>query len=207
MKTYRCTVCGHLYDEAIGDPGQGVAPGTRWEAVPEDWVCPECGASKKAFKCVTEDKADQSLQEIPAHPATLDFDRKETAATTADLPPSLCNAILEQCADAVIFADREGRIRFWNLAAERMFGFSREAVLGRSLDIIIPERLRAAHWAGFSRAMELGKTRHAGQPARTKALHQSGEAIYVEMSFAVINDPEQGTIGSVAIARKAGTVA
>jgi len=201
VKTYRCAVCGHIYDEASGDPEHGVAPGTRWEEVPENWVCPECGATKKEFECVTENEADPSRQEIPAHPTSLDFNRKE--ATISHLPPALCKAILEQSADAVIFADREGNIQLWNLAAERMFGFSKEDVLGRSLDIIIPERLRAAHWAGFRRAMEAGKTKHAGQPTRTKAMHQSGETIYVEMSFAVVNDLEQGTVGSVAIARKA----
>ncbi|MEN8260442.1 MAG: rubredoxin [Pseudomonadota bacterium] len=47
---YVCSVCGHIYDEAEGDPDTGVAPGTRWEDIPEDWVCPDCGASKDEFK-------------------------------------------------------------------------------------------------------------------------------------------------------------
>ncbi len=49
FKKYVCVVCGHVYDEAEGDPDTGVAPGTRWEDVPEDWVCPECGATKEDF--------------------------------------------------------------------------------------------------------------------------------------------------------------
>ncbi len=48
-KKYVCTICGHIYDEAEGDPENGVAPGTRWEDVPMEWVCPDCGASKLDF--------------------------------------------------------------------------------------------------------------------------------------------------------------
>ena len=119
-----------------------------------------------------------------------------------DLPAPLCTAILEQSADAIIYADREGSIQLWNASAERMFGFTAEQVLGQSLDIFIPERLRAPHWSGYRMAMENGRTKHAGRPTLTKALHQSGKTLYVEMSFAVVNDPERGTLGAVAIARE-----
>ena len=47
---YVCTVCGYIYDEADGDPDNGVAPGTKWEDVPGDWVCPLCGAGKEDFE-------------------------------------------------------------------------------------------------------------------------------------------------------------
>ena len=49
MRKYRCTVCGYIYDEAAGDPDSGVAPGTTFEDIPEDWVCPECGVDKSSF--------------------------------------------------------------------------------------------------------------------------------------------------------------
>ena len=45
-----CTLCGYEYNEAIGDPESGVAPGTKWEDLPEDWVCPLCGDGKEVFK-------------------------------------------------------------------------------------------------------------------------------------------------------------
>ena len=49
MKKYVCSVCGYVYDEAAGDPENGIAPGTKWESLPEDWVCPLCGAGKEDF--------------------------------------------------------------------------------------------------------------------------------------------------------------
>ena len=50
MAQYECTVCGYVYDPEVGDPDNGVAPGTAFEALPEDWVCPVCGAGKTAFE-------------------------------------------------------------------------------------------------------------------------------------------------------------
>jgi len=52
MKTYLCVVCGFVYDEAEGLPEDGIAPGTRWEDVPDDWACPECGSPKSHFDMV-----------------------------------------------------------------------------------------------------------------------------------------------------------
>ena len=49
MKQYLCDVCGYIYDAAKGDPDGGIAPGTPWEDIPDDWVCPECGATRAAF--------------------------------------------------------------------------------------------------------------------------------------------------------------
>lgn len=54
MRQYKCTTCDHLYDEAKGDPETGIAPGTRWEDVPAEWSCPECGATKADFELVAQ---------------------------------------------------------------------------------------------------------------------------------------------------------
>jgi rubredoxin len=51
---YRCSVCSHVYDPAEGDPASGIAPGTPFELLPEDWFCPDCGASKADFEPVEE---------------------------------------------------------------------------------------------------------------------------------------------------------
>lgn len=50
MKKWQCIVCGWVYDEALGSEEDGIAPGTRWADIPEDWVCPECGVSKEDFE-------------------------------------------------------------------------------------------------------------------------------------------------------------
>ena len=52
MKKYECTVCGYVYDPAVGDPDSGIAPGTAFEDIPDDWVCPTCGVSKDQFEPV-----------------------------------------------------------------------------------------------------------------------------------------------------------
>lgn len=52
MDKYECSICGYVYDPAVGDPDNGVAPGTKFEDVPEDWVCPTCGAPKSEFNKV-----------------------------------------------------------------------------------------------------------------------------------------------------------
>jgi PAS domain S-box-containing protein len=109
---------------------------------------------------------------------------------------------LEQTADAVIVIDKEGVIRIWNAAAERLFEFSADEALNQSVDLIIPERLREAHWRGFSHAMAAGKTRLGGVPTRTRALCKSGNKLYVQMSFAVVLDQSGQSVGAVAMARR-----
>ena len=52
MKKYQCSVCGYVYDEAVGDADGGIAAGTKWEDLPADWSCPQCGASKDMFEPV-----------------------------------------------------------------------------------------------------------------------------------------------------------
>ncbi len=60
MRKFICMVCGYIYDEAAGDPDSGIAPGTKWEDVPENWICPVCGASKADFE---EEKAGPSADD------------------------------------------------------------------------------------------------------------------------------------------------
>ena len=54
MKKYECDVCGYIYDPAVGDPDSGIAPGTAFEDLPDDWVCPVCGVSKDQFSPVAD---------------------------------------------------------------------------------------------------------------------------------------------------------
>ena len=54
MAKWECLVCGYIYDPAVGDPDGDIAPGTKFEDIPDDWVCPECGAGKDMFEKVAE---------------------------------------------------------------------------------------------------------------------------------------------------------
>jgi rubredoxin len=56
-RKFVCSVCDHVYDEALGDPSAGLAPGTRWEDIPQDWICPDCGATKGDFTPVETEAA------------------------------------------------------------------------------------------------------------------------------------------------------
>jgi PAS domain S-box-containing protein len=120
---------------------------------------------------------------------------------TMNAPAPLAEWILEQTTDALIYSDRDGKIARWNAAAQALFGFTASEAIGQSLDIIIPEHLRAAHWAGFDKAVASGTTRLAGRPSLTRALHKSGARLYVEMTFAVVKDEAGAVVGSVAVAR------
>ena len=76
----------------------------------------------------------------------------------------LAERILDQVADAVICINHSGAIIRWNPACTALFGFSAEEALGQSVDLIIPEHLRAAHWSGFDAAMATGATKLHGHP-------------------------------------------
>ena len=109
--------------------------------------------------------------------------------------------ILADVADALIYADRQGIIRAWNAQAEAVFGFSAAEALGQSLDLIIPERYRAAHWRGFDRAMERGHTVHGAEVRTTRSKHKAGRRLYVDMTFSVVRSTSGESLGSAAMAR------
>ena len=113
----------------------------------------------------------------------------------------LGDLIVEQMAEAVIYASPDGNIERWNAAAAAMFGFSAHEAIGQNLDLMIPEHLRKAHWRGFDAAMASGKTRLNGRPTLTRGLHKSGQKLYVEMSFSLVKDGAGVAIGAVAVAR------
>jgi PAS domain S-box-containing protein len=116
----------------------------------------------------------------------------------------LAESILEQIADAVIYADHSGTIMRWNHAAASLFGYSATEAIGQNLDLIIPEHLRTRHWLGFGAAMANGVLRLQGRPTLTRATHKTGSKLYVEMTFALVKDDIDGqVIGAVAVARDA----
>ena len=119
-----------------------------------------------------------------------------------ETPSRFADEILDQVADALICANHTGAIIRWNRACTALFGYTAEDALGQSLDLIIPEHLRAAHWGGFDAAMTKGTLKLQGRPTLTRALHKSGRRLYVEMTFAIVKgDAGSEVLGAVAVAR------
>lgn len=114
----------------------------------------------------------------------------------------LFQLVVEQGPDAVIFADRQGMVRIWNQAAADLFGFLPAEAIGQSLDIIIPERLRSAHWESFEKAEVSGHTKHGNRAIKTRATHKTGQKLYVNLAFSVVKDREGKVIGAMATARE-----
>jgi PAS domain S-box-containing protein len=95
-----------------------------------------------------------------------------------DISHAVVEAILSMRSDAIIAADREGIIHFWNSSAGRLFGYSPDEAISRSLDFIIPERLRQRHWDGYRRVMETGKSRYGeGEVLSVPAVRKNGVTI------------------------------
>ena len=115
--------------------------------------------------------------------------------------PDLCRALLEYATEAIIFADCEGLIRLWNPGSEVLFGYTANEVIGESLDIIIPERLRCAHWDGYRRALAAGHTLHGRRVLATRSMHKNGDKLYVELSFSMVKDAQDAVIGAMAVGR------
>ena len=110
--------------------------------------------------------------------------------------------VVEHLPDALIFADRQGVIRLWNARAQALFGYAAGEAVGESLDLIIPERFRAAHWRGYREAIAAGRTRLAGDAMLTRGTHKDGSKVYVELAFGVVIDGSGTVLGAVATARK-----
>jgi len=121
--------------------------------------------------------------------------------TSAALPEDLLSALVADTDDAVIVADAEGAIRFWNRAAERMFGHARDEAIGQSLDLIIPEKLRPRHWDGYTRVMATGETEYAGRMLAVPAVRADGERISIEFTVTLLRDGSGGVWGIGAIVR------
>jgi PAS domain S-box-containing protein len=103
--------------------------------------------------------------------------------------------------DAIVAADPQGKVTFWNPAAERIFGFAREEALGRSLDLIIPERFRQRHWDGYDKVMRSGETRYGTQVLRVPALRKDGRPLSIAFTVALLKDAAGQVQSIVAIMR------
>jgi PAS domain S-box-containing protein len=119
-----------------------------------------------------------------------------------ELDRKLGDALLQSMSDAIISSDSDGRITFWNPGAERIFGFSRSEAIGQSLDLIIPERLRARHWEGYTDVMRTGESRYGhGDLLSVPALRKDGTRLSIEFTIVPLKDVAGTMVGMVAILR------
>lgn len=103
--------------------------------------------------------------------------------------------------DAVVASDASGAITLWNPAAERMFGHAETEALGKTLDIITPERLRKRHWDGYYKTMQTGMTRYGNDVLRVPAIHKDGHALSIAFTVALLHSADGSVSNIVAVIR------
>jgi PAS domain S-box-containing protein len=112
-----------------------------------------------------------------------------------------CEQLVASVGDAVIASDASGAITLWNPGAVRMFGYSEEEALGKSLDLITPERLRNRHWEGYEKSMASGTTKYGNDLLRVPATHKDGRAMSIAFTVAMLFTPEHKVSAVVAVIR------
>ena len=118
------------------------------------------------------------------------------------MPGGLIERLAIDSPDAVVFADAAGKIRFWNQSSARIFGFEELEALGRTLDLIVPERQRARHWEGYHRVMAGGASRYgAGDVLAVPAMRKDGKRISVEFMILPVRDAAGAMLGIAAFLR------
>jgi PAS domain S-box-containing protein len=121
----------------------------------------------------------------------MDFDATRFAVT-----------LVKAMADAVIYADAQGTVRFWNTGAERMFGFVQAEAVGQSLDIIVPQTLRRRHWDGFKETVRTGRSQYqSGALLAVPAVRKDGTRISVEFTIVPFRDGADRMVGIAAVMR------
>jgi PAS domain S-box-containing protein len=115
--------------------------------------------------------------------------------------PALEKALVERTDHAVVAADADGTIRFWNPAAEAMFGHARADAIGASLDLIVPAQLRERHWDGYRRVMATGETEYGGRTLAVPAVRADGTRISVEFTVTLLTGADGAVAGIAAIMR------
>lgn len=111
-------------------------------------------------------------------------------------------ALVTGTSEAVIVAGRNGLIKIWNPGAQRMFGIAESDAVGSSLDIIIPEQLRARHWKAWDRFIETGESRYSdGELLRVPGLHADGRRLSLEFTITPVRDEEGNLDALVAVLR------
>lgn len=113
----------------------------------------------------------------------------------------LLQQLIDDAPDAILIADRDGVIRFWNRGAELIFGHSIAEAVGLSLDLIIPENLRKRHWEGYWRVMASGETKYKTGLLSSPGVRKDGSRVSLEFSMVLLRDEAGAMQGCAAIMR------
>ena len=113
----------------------------------------------------------------------------------------LLKQLLDNAPDAILVADQEGVIRFWNRGAEALFGQTATEAVGQSLDLIIPENLRGRHWEGYWRVMATGETKYKTGLLAAPGQRQDGSRVSLEFSMVLLRDASGALQGMASIMR------
>lgn len=144
----------------------------------------------------SEQRARMSIGGDPACWAHLAADAQPGWLTTPRLV-----GLLETLGDAVVITDVAGDIVFWNAAAQRLLGWTATEAIGQSLDLIIPERQRPAHWAGYRRVMAGEPTHYAESLLQVPALDRAGQRRSVAFTVTLLADAAGSPLGIAAVMR------
>ena len=106
-------------------------------------------------------------------------------------------ALVAAIGDAVMVCDANGAIVLWNPACEHLFGHTEAEVLGKSMDMIIPERLRKRHWEGYDKTMATGITKYGHDVLRVPAVDKEGRSLSIAFTVAMLYAPD-GKVASIA---------
>ncbi len=109
--------------------------------------------------------------------------------------------LVSQIGEAVIISDRDENILFWNASAERIFGYSLDEALGKTLSIITPERFRERHSKGYFHTIQTGVTKYGNTLLRVPAVHKDGRSISIAFSVSMLFDDKKEPIAIAAIVR------
>jgi PAS domain S-box-containing protein len=112
-------------------------------------------------------------------------------------PEKLSQQIIENAPDAILYVDKKGLIQHWNAGATRIFGYYADEALGKSLDLIIPEKLRGRHWNGYYKAMESGKSQYGTDLLSVPATHKGGQRLSVDFCIVMLKN-DQGLVEGIA---------
>ncbi|HET9078973.1 MAG TPA: PAS domain S-box protein [Trebonia sp.] len=113
----------------------------------------------------------------------------------------LAQAVFREASEAIVACDPGGTIAAWNGGAERVFGYPAAEAVGQSLDLIIPEKQRARHWAGYEKTMATGETKYGETLLKVPATHRDGRRLSIEFSVALLRDADGKIAGIAAVIR------